>query len=214
MSGSHPGDLAAGSAGFSQYDYLTCIISRDAIGRDVPFPTVIIHYRVNSRVAGNQSQQGRDLTYIMPEHSMRVVSVVPNNASDIRDSSDEHFGRIEALAARASVLEIVAITRVALGSVMTAVLLFSIVRARRKATATGERGFSEWTILGLATSELAAVRRDAEGGWTEALAARAAAALRVVAQAALGRTVSQRIAQSDSASVRTPRSQGSAIAVR
>jgi hypothetical protein len=198
VSGSHPGDLRSGQRRFFQYDYVSRIISRDAIGRDVPFPPVVIHYRVNSRVGGNQSQQGRDLTYIMPEHSMRVVSVVPNNASDIRDSSDESFGRIEALAARASVLEIVAITLIALGSVMTIVLLASLVRARRKATATGDPAFGEWTILGLAARELAAVRREAEGGWTEALAARALAALRVVAQAALGRPVSQRIATSDS----------------
>ena len=100
VTGSHPADLRNGQRRFFQYEYVARIIGRDAIGRDVPIPQIVVHYRVNSRVSGNQSQQGRDLTYIIPAHSVRVVSVVPNDATDIRDSSSENFGRIESLNAR------------------------------------------------------------------------------------------------------------------
>ena len=46
--------------------------------------------------------------------------MVPADAPDIRDASDESFGRIESLTFRAGVLEIVALTLVALGALMIA----------------------------------------------------------------------------------------------
>ena len=45
--------------------------------------------------------QGRDLTYVLPPHAVRVLSMVPADAPDIRDSAALDFGRIESLTFRA-----------------------------------------------------------------------------------------------------------------
>jgi len=102
----HPQDLRGGERRFFQYDYTLRIINPDAIGSDVPIPIVSIHYRVSSRIAANASVQGRDLTYILPPQSMRVLSLVTADAPDIRDSSDERFSMVEGLTLRAGALAI------------------------------------------------------------------------------------------------------------
>ena len=103
----HPADLRSGQRRFFQYQYTMRIINPDAIGPDVPIPIMSLHYRVNSRIAANAALQGRDLTYVLPPQTVRVLSMVPADAPDIRDSSDESFSLIESLTLRAGALEIV-----------------------------------------------------------------------------------------------------------
>ena len=91
VGGSHPADLRSGNRRFFQYQYILRIINPDAIGKDVKIPDTVIHYKVNSRVAANTSMQGRDLTYVLPTEEVRVASMVPADATDIRDSSGESF---------------------------------------------------------------------------------------------------------------------------
>jgi hypothetical protein len=86
VGGSHPADLRSGNRRFFQYQYILRIINPDAIGKDVKIPDTVIHYKVNSRVAANTSIQGRDLTYVLPTEEVRVASMVPADAADIRDS--------------------------------------------------------------------------------------------------------------------------------
>ena len=52
---------------------------------DIRVPDIALHYRVNSKVAGNASVQGRDLMYYLPPAVMRVTSMVPDGAIDIRE---------------------------------------------------------------------------------------------------------------------------------
>jgi hypothetical protein len=95
------------------------------------------------------------------------------------------------------VLEIVAITCIALGSLMLIFVLVRLARRGRKRTPADARLLPTRSIVGAAIRELNAVQRDREAqGWNEALAGRALAASRIAAAAALGRTVSQRIAGS------------------
>ena len=54
---------------------------RGAAGMQVP-------YRINSRMSGNTAQAGRDLTHVLPPQSVRVTSIVPDDAADIRDTTD------------------------------------------------------------------------------------------------------------------------------
>ena len=190
VGGSHPPDLRSGQRRFFQYEYVARVISPDVIGRDVPLPNLVIHYRINSRVPGNAAQQGRDFSYLLPAHTVRVVSLVPASATDIRDMSGEDFARVEDLGVRAGILEIAAVTFVALGSLMTIVALVGLARGTRKGPKTDQLALSEWAALGLADRDLIAVRRESEQqGWSQALAGRALAATRVAAACALGRPV-------------------------
>jgi hypothetical protein len=191
VGGSHPPDLRSGQRRFFQYEYATRIINPDVIGQDVPLPNLIVHYRVNSRLPGNAAMQGRDLSYLLPAHTVRVLSLVPTDANDIRDASGASFGRVEALGARAGVFEIAAITFAALGGLMTVVSLVTLARGARKRKTTGEKVLAPWRVVRTAHGELAAVERDAAGGWNDALIGRALAATRVVAAALVGRVVSQ-----------------------
>jgi len=198
VSGSHPPDLRSGLRRFFQYEYVVRVISPDAIGRDVGLPSLVLHYRVNSRLPGNAALQGRDLTYLLPPHSIRVLSMVPVAAADIRDMPDERFGRVEALLYRAGVLEIIAIGLIGVGGLMTVVALVGLARRVRRPAKTQERTLSERVVAALAATELAAVQRETEGqGWNDTLVGRANAALRVTAACAIGRSVSQRPAGPD-----------------
>jgi hypothetical protein len=192
VGGSHPPDLRSGQRRFFQYEYVVRVINPDVIGQDVPLPNLVIHYRVNSRLPGNAAMQGRDLTYLLPPQTVRVLSLVPPDAVDIRDESGASFARVESLGVRAGVMEIAAITLVALGSLMAILSLVALARGARKTKTTDERTFSEWRTLGLADAELAAVARESERqGWNDALVARALTAMRIAAASLLGRGVTQ-----------------------
>jgi hypothetical protein len=76
------------------------------------------------------------------------------------------------------------------------VTLFGLARLyramRAPARAVAEVGVSEPAVLAAAARELSAVAREKSGeGWTEALTARAAGALRVVASYAIGKPAAQ-----------------------
>jgi hypothetical protein len=66
---------------------------------------------------------------VLPTEEVRVASMVPADATDIRDSTGESFSIVDSLNLRAGVLEIVAITCVALGALM---LIFVLVRVARR----------------------------------------------------------------------------------
>ncbi|MGE3705720.1 MAG: hypothetical protein AB7I13_10640 [Vicinamibacterales bacterium] len=196
--GNHPADIRTNSRRFFQYDYRIRMINPDAIGQDVAIPLLQITYRVNSRVQGNQAQQGREMTYILQPLWVKVVSMVPRDASDIRDTRDASFDRIEGIQFRAGVLEIVAITLVVLGGIMTLLALLGLLRRARKRTRTAEdRMMGRPALLRLAARELAQVQKAAAGGWTDALVNQAMSALRIAAAGALERPISQRFVGPD-----------------
>jgi hypothetical protein len=193
VTGSHPGDLHSASRRFFQYLYTLRLINADAIGKDVRIPDIQIHYRVNSKVAANTALQGRDLVYVMPPISVRVASMVPADAADIRDAAGEPFTVAEALDFRASVLEIVGIALVALGALMTLLVLVRVARGSRRRTPAEQRQIGAGSLVSVAARELADVQKDREQqGWNPALVDRALAATRVAAAAALGRPINQR----------------------
>ncbi len=193
VGGAHPADLRRAGRRFFQYHYTLRIISRDAIGMDVSLPPVDIHYRINSRIGENAALEGRDHNYLLPPHPVHVVSMVPQEAADIRDASTQDFAAVEALLFRASVFEILAVTLLVLGAIAVIVsAVRALVHLRRDRPAAEQR-LSDGAVLGVASRELARVQREAaEQGWSEALAGRALAAARVSAALALDRTASQR----------------------
>jgi len=195
VGGSHPADIRSGQRRFFQYQYTLRIINPDMIGRDVRIPDLAIHFRVNSRIAQNASLQGRDLVYLLPVQSVKVTSMVPGDAPDIRDAAGEDFGVAENLGFRASVLEIVAMTAVALGVLMVILVLVGLARRSGARTPASQRMLPTWKIVRTARQALASVQRDREQqGWTAEHVGRAIAATRIVAAVALGRTVTQRLA--------------------
>lgn len=195
LGGPPPSTLRSGQRRFFQYQYTLRIINPDAIGKDVKVPDMVLHYKVNSRVAANTSLQGRDLVYLLPTQSIRIASMVPGDAGDIRDATGESFGTADSLRLRAGTFEIVAIGCVALGALMTIFALVRLVRRAGQRTPSDERMLSTRSLIGAAIRDLSAVGSEREqGGWTEALTGRALAATRIAAACAIGGPVTQRLA--------------------
>lgn len=193
VSGGHPADLHAGMRRFFQYDYTLRVINPDIIGKDIAIPEIGLHYRVNSRIDGNAAVQGRDLLYYLPPQAIRVASLVPSGATDIRDSSGASFSILDALRFRAGAFYIVGVALVALGGLMILLVLVRVARGARVRTPAAERQLAGAHLVNVASRELAAVAREkAASGWTHELVDRALASTRVVAAAAAGRPISQR----------------------
>jgi hypothetical protein len=193
VGGSHPADLHSGQRRFFQYQYRLRIINPDAIGKDVPIPGIALQYRVNSRIAANTALQGRDLVYVLPPQSIRIASMVPADTPDIRDATGESFATVEALDFRAGVFEILGVALVALGSLMTLLVLVRIARGSRRRTPADQRQLDTRPVMSVAMKELVAVQRERERqGWNPALMDRALTATRVAAACAIGRPVNQR----------------------
>lgn len=193
VGGSHPADLRERQRRFLQYEYQLRAINPDLIGLDVPLPNLIIGFRVNSRLPGNASQEGRELSYLLPPQLVRVTSMVPADAEDIRDTPDVGFGAIETLRSRAGLLDLAAWTLAGLGSVMVVLAVAGLFTGRRARAVAGPRLLPAAVLASVAVRELAAAEREgASQGWTDAVVDRAIAATRLAAACALGHTIGQR----------------------
>lgn len=204
--GSHAADLRSGSGAnrrFFQYEYRLRLIAENLFGKDVALPETKLSYRVQSRISQRQPSgqgrdeaiAGRDQTYVLPPLSLRLLSMVPAEASDIRDSSSETFADVDRRTFRANLFVVVGGVLFALAGLMAVLTLVRLVlRARRPATA-GERLVGDGAILKGVGRELAAVQRQREeSGWSAELAARALAALRIIGTYALGRRAARAVA--------------------
>lgn len=198
IDGGHPADLRTDTRRFLQYSYTLRVINPDLVGSDIRVPDVTLHYRVSSRLGGGSAIQGRDQTYVLPEHWVHVLSLVPFEASDIRDSTGSPFGATEGLTYRASLLRIGALTSVVLGVLMALISLVRLVGQFRGRATVNHEALGQSGVKRLALRELGAVRRDVGNeGWTEALVGRAAAATRLASALAVGRSIAQREARED-----------------
>ncbi len=196
VSGTHPADLHAGIRRFFQYEYRLRLINPDVVGQDVRMPDIGLHYRVNSKVDGNASVQGRDLLYFLPPAVIRIESLVPDGATDIRDASGAAFGSIDALTFRSGLFNIIGLALIAFGGLMVLLVLIRLARGAKTRTPADQRELSTSALLGVATRELAAVKRErSTAGWTDELLDRALGAARVAGAGAMGRPINQRVTE-------------------
>ena len=192
LGGSHGADLRTDQRRFFQYEYRLRLIADGMFGRDVALPETKISYKVESKVGRNTSLQGRDQSYLLPAQSMRVLSLVPSDAADIRDTAGtETFGDIDQRAFRANLLTVIGSVLFVLAGLMALLGLVRLFQRYRKPVAASTRLIADTTILNGVGRELARVQRDRNGGgWTPELASRALGALRIAATYAIGRPVS------------------------
>ena len=192
MGGNHGADLHTDLRRFFQYEYRLRLIGEGQFGKDVPLPETKLSYRVQSKVGDKTAIQGRDQSYLLPAQSVRMLSLVPADAADIRDASAETFADLDQRAFRANLLIIIGGVLFALAGLLALLALVRLFTRLRKPSTAAQKLLSDGTILRAAGRELSAVQRDREGaGWTPELAARALTALRVAAAYALGRQVAR-----------------------
>ena len=193
LGGSHGADLRTEQRRFFQYEYTLRLIAEGMFGKDVALPDTKLSYRVQSKVGQKTSLQGRDQTYVLPAQSIRVLSLVPADASDIRDtSSGETFTDIDQRAFRANLFTVIGGILFVLAALMAILGLVRLFQRYRKPVVASERLISDAAILNGVGRELSAVQRQRDGGgWSPELAGRALGALRIAATYAIGRPVSQ-----------------------
>ncbi len=201
LGGTHAGDLVLPGKRFFQYDYRMRLIAEDAFNNDVPIPPLEVSYRIESKVSGGDTTQGRDQTYSLPKTSMRVISVVPDDATDIREGSAMQFNAIENRDSRANLLQTIAGVLFALAGVTVIVMFIGMLRRKKPATQTSTAHLPARTILAAVTRELTDVQQASRGGWSAELAGRGLAAARIAGAYATGRSIGQRPAAADEVAV-------------
>lgn len=187
VSGTRRDDVLSPPWRYFQYDYQVRLLSEGFFGQDMTLPSLKVTY--NIQAAAGDGAEGRDLQYQLPALPMRVASLVPRSAADIRDVAGNGFDTIATRRFRASVAVVTGAILLASSLIF---LLFAVAKAlgrvrRRRPTAPrlGPVG-----LLGACVSALNGVKSAAtREGWSPALARRALAPLRIAAAVALGRTV-------------------------
>lgn len=185
-------DVRDGPWRYFQYLYTLRVINEDLFGEDIEIPALELPYHVERTLEGGSTLPGRELRYVLPPHPIRVVSLVPENAEDIRQIAGEAFGAADDRLFRANLAAVVAtgIGVVAVGFLLAA--LVSIRRERRGDTPRREKLVPEAVIVGRALTELTALQSTAqEQGWSPALVSRALTALRLAGATALSAPVAQ-----------------------
>lgn len=192
LGGTHPPDVVTTGKRFFQYDYRLRVVAEDAFGADVAVPPLEISYRVESQVPGGDSVQGRDQSYALPRASIRLISLVPGDTTDIREAPAPAFVAIESRVSRANLFQTIAGVLFALAGVVALVMLLGLLRRKTTTTEASRTRVAPRTILRAVANELAHVQRASRGGWTSDLAGRALSALRIAGSYATGRAVGQR----------------------
>src|SRR5688572_3175001 len=176
---------------YIQREYSVRLLSDGFFGQDVTIPALTVTYNLQERGSGSQ---GRDQTYILPPLPMRILSLVPRSANDIRDASGQTFASIESRRFRSSLATTTAWIAFAFAALFG---IFALVRATRQLRVKNRgvvKPLPASSLLNAALSTLARVKDDAsQAGWTSELSRRAATALRIAGAVALGRPVSQSV---------------------
>jgi hypothetical protein len=185
-------DLRTSTRRFFQYEYQLRYVGEE-VGRDLQLPALTLTYRVQSRVRQDDAAvESRERQYILPAHTVRILSIVPQLARDIRDAPPVTLAEIDARHFRASILRIVSWALYAVGAVVAAWGLLSAFRRRRARGTVVVRHTSDAAVLGAVMKDLSAVRRASDAnGWSDTLAARALTALRIGASYGTGTHVVQ-----------------------
>lgn len=172
---------------YLQFEYDVRLLSEGFFGQDVTIPAVTVTYNVQAPGGGSQ---GRDLGYVLPPLPMRILSLVPRTAADIRDVSGDTFAVSESHRFRSSAALVAAGISFAFAG---AFLILALVRVARRfhRKQPVARALPAPSLLRACVGALADVRTEARGGWTPTLVRRALAAFRIAAAVAAGRQVSQ-----------------------
>jgi hypothetical protein len=187
-------DIRASPQRYIQYDYTARLIGDVFFGKDVDLPALKITYHIQSAIGGGS--QGRDQTYVLPPIAMRVNSLVPKKAADIRDNTSDTFGDIESRRLRSSAELVAAAIAFGFAVVLLGLVLVRVVGRYRVRTPAAARPLPVGAVIGGSLRTAKRVKDEvAREGWTSELAGRALATLRIATAVALGRPVAQEIVE-------------------
>jgi hypothetical protein len=199
LGGTRFGERRDGDHRFFQYEYRARLIQDNAFGRDVALPQLAIKYRIRTRSPDGSAVDGREQLYIMPPLSIRVLSLVANDAPDIRDATAGTFADVDAQSFRGNLLRLIGVVLFGLAAIMALQTFVRVTRQVGHPDDPSRQLIPPAAVLRQAARELGTVRRQrANEGWSDALLGRALVALRIVGTHALARRTGQAAASATS----------------
>lgn len=192
-------DVTAGMWRYLQFEYTLRLIEDNFFRLDVDIPSLSIAYNVQM-IDGAATNQGRDLKYVLRPLPIRINSLVPKDAADIRDASHETFGEIEARTARALNEKVVAVICFSFaGLLLTLGIVQAFTRVRSRLPVVSH-DLQRGALLTGCVRELTRLQSEVgQSGWTAETAVQAVAVLRVAGAIALNKQVAQTLATADEA---------------
>lgn len=197
VSGARREDVVVPPWRYLQFEYEMRLLNEGFFGQDVAVPSLTVTYNLQS---ASGTTEGRDQTYQLPPLPMRVLSIVPRQADDIRDASGQTFASVEARRFQATLATVAAVIAFAFAAVLGAFAVVAAAGSLRARTPQAARPLPTPSLLRGCLRTLTAVRAEAaREGWTPERRSRALAALRVAGALALGRGVAQEFVTDGSA---------------
>ena len=190
IGGARHEDIQAPPWRYFQYEYTVRLLGQEFFGQDVDIPSLTVTYTIQSDIAG--AAQGRDQMYVLPVLPMRVVSLVPKNATDIRDSRPESFADIEARLFRATSELLAGTVLFAFAALLLALAAVRVIGRWRQRVPAVSRVVPAGTVLGGCLREVGRLTSEvARDGWTPERAGSALTVLRIGSAVAIGRPIAQ-----------------------
>ena len=144
-------------------------------------PPLQITYRIESKVARGEAVSGRDLNYKLPPISVRLMSIVPEDTTDIREAPASAFSAIEARESRADLFRLIGTILFALAGVMLLVMVVNLFRQRKVRTPVDTWQSSARSIAAACSASWPTCSSRAAAAGIRELAGRALSATRIAA---------------------------------
>lgn len=191
-------DVKSGDRTFFQIEYNLRFINEAFFSQDIALPPLAISYRIQTRgSAQDAATVGMERRFAMPHQTLRVTSLVPADAADIRDASTVTFADLDTISSRGRLLTTSGLVVLGLAGALAVVGFVRGVGSRMRRPVAATRLLGEASVLRGAARALSAVtrRRQGAGHWSADDLAQALAATRIVGECAIDRAPSQRLAQ-------------------
>jgi hypothetical protein len=191
-------DIVVPPVRYVQFEYAVRLLNDGYFGQDINIPAVTVTYNLKS--AGTDDT-GRDQGYVLPALPMRILSLVPKAAGDIRDASALTFAEIESRRFYATAARVAAVIALVFAAVFAVLAVLRFAQRFTVRTPAAARPVPAASLLAGCAATLKDVQRDARSsGWSPELARRALPAMRIAGASALGRPIAQQRVGADVAS--------------
>jgi len=181
---------------YIQFAYTVRLLGEDFFGRDIAIPATNLPFRIQT--GGAETVEGTEHQYVLPAMPMRILSLLPAQAADIRDPAVDSFADLQARRFRATMELVASAIFFGFAGVAAIAAGFRVRERYLQRRPIAEQTMPVGTLLDGCVREVDRVRAEAlRDGWTSSLAARALAPFRVAGAIALNQPVAQTLVAGD-----------------
>src|SRR5262245_11866453 len=156
VGGNRSADLPSSDHRFFQYIYRLRLNSADFFAKDVKLPEKKITYRVQRRSGNGPAVEGIEQTYVLPNLSVHVLSLVAADATDIRDTPSVTIVDVDSRLFRSNIFRLMVAVLATSALVLFAFSVTRFLRSRRPSSSLRQL-VPDFAVLDTATNELEAI---------------------------------------------------------